>query len=92
MTEVAGAAAVYIDPADEAGAADIIAANWDALPALRKAGFTNVKRFAPDIIFAEFESFFAGVLRTRRSTDVVVAPNEAEAEARRSHDGKAGAG
>lgn len=47
MTEVGGDAAVYVDPADECGAA---AATMKALTGevarLRKAGFTNVARFS----------------------------------------------
>lgn len=87
MTEVAGPAAVYIDPSDEAGAAEVIASKWSDLPSLRDAGFNNVKRFDPATVYARFENFFAGVLRTRRSTDVVIAPNEAEVAARRSREG-----
>jgi glycosyltransferase involved in cell wall biosynthesis len=87
MTEVAGPAAVYVDPSDEAGAAEIIASRWSDLPGLRDAGFNNLKRFEPGTVYARFENFFAGVLRTRRSTDVVIAPNEAEIAARRSREG-----
>lgn len=78
MTEVGGPAALYIDPRDEAGAADIVASKLDTIGSLREAGLENAKRFLPDIVFASYEGFFKGVLKTRRSTDVVVAPNEAE--------------
>jgi len=78
MTEVAGPAALYIDPRDEAGAAEAIAAKLDGLGSLRAAGFENAKRFDPDVVFTDYENFFKGVLRTRRVTDVVVAANEAE--------------
>jgi glycosyltransferase involved in cell wall biosynthesis len=79
MTEVVGTAALFIDPTDEVAAAAKIAENLDNLPALREGGFKNAKRFDPAAIFQAYEGFFAGALRTRRSTDVVVAPNEAEA-------------
>ena len=81
MTEVAGPAAVYIDPRDEAGAAETIAAKLDGLPSLRNAGLENAKRFQPEVVFAAYEGFFKGVLRVRRATDVVVAANEAETTA-----------
>jgi glycosyltransferase involved in cell wall biosynthesis len=78
LTEVAGPAALYIDPRDEAAAAEMIAAKLDALKGLRDAGLENAKRFQPEVVFAAYEGFFKGVLRVRRITDVVVAPNEAE--------------
>ena len=78
MTEVAGPAALYIDPRDEAGAAETIAAKLDGLASLREAGFENARRFEPETVFAAYEGFFKGVLRVRRVTDVVIAPNEAE--------------
>ena len=84
MTEVAGPTALYIDPEDEAGAAEKIAANLDNLPTLREGGFKNATRFDPKVIFEAYEGFFAGLLRTRRSTDVVVAANEAEVEPRKT--------
>ena len=79
MTEVAGPAALYIDPRDEPGAAETIAAKLDGLASLREAGFENAKRFQPEVVFAAYEGFFKGVLRVRRVTDVMIAPNEAEA-------------
>jgi glycosyltransferase involved in cell wall biosynthesis len=69
MTEVAGSAALYIDPANEAGAADLIAANMDTLFRLREAGFQNAKRFDPAVVIPEYESFFAGVAPARRRDD-----------------------
>jgi len=69
MTEVAGAAALYIDPEDEPGAAALIATNLGRLGELREAGFENVKRFAPDVIAEEFEDFFRGVVHARRRSD-----------------------
>jgi glycosyltransferase involved in cell wall biosynthesis len=81
MTEVAGPAALYIDPRDEAGAAETITARLKGLESLRAAGFENAKRFQPDVVFEAYESFFRGVLRVRRVTDVVIAANEAETAA-----------
>lgn len=78
MTEVGGPAALYIDPRDEPAAAAMIVAKLDGMGDLRGAGLENAKRFQPEIVFASYEGFFKGVLRTRRITDVVVAPNEAE--------------
>jgi glycosyltransferase involved in cell wall biosynthesis len=81
MTEVAGPAALYIDPRDEAGAANAIVAKLDAISSLCQAGLENAKRFRPEVVFASYEGFFKGLLRTRRSSDVVIAPNEAETAA-----------
>lgn len=81
MTEVAGPAALYVDPRDEAGAADTIAGKLDGLASLREAGLENARRFQPHAVFAAYEGFFKGVLRVRRVTDVVIAPNEAETAA-----------
>src|SRR6266702_4394195 len=86
MTEIAGPAALYIDPEDEAAAADTIVANLDNLATLREGGFRNAKRFDPKAVFEAYEGFFAGLLRTRRITDVVIAPNEAEAGPREVRD------
>jgi glycosyltransferase involved in cell wall biosynthesis len=63
MTEVADEAALYIDPADELGAAALIEANLDGLAALREPGFRNAKRFAPSVVFDAYEEFFFGVAR-----------------------------
>ena len=87
MTEVGGPAALYIDPKDELAAAETIAAKLGGLGSLRDAGRENAKRFHPDVVFAGYESFFQGVLRTRRATDVVVAANEAETAAWNSREG-----
>jgi glycosyltransferase involved in cell wall biosynthesis len=83
MTEVAGVAALYIDPEDELGAARIIAERLDSLAELRAAGFENAKRFDPAVIIPAYEGFFAGVLRSRRRTDGNVATDEA----RETHQG-----
>jgi glycosyltransferase involved in cell wall biosynthesis len=66
MTEVAGAAALYIDPEDEATAAARIAADLDGLTLLREGGFRNARRFDPALITAAYEDFFAAVCEARR--------------------------
>jgi len=71
MPEVAGAGALYIDPADEEAAAAMIAGHLGKLDALREAGTENAKRFAPQVVMGQYEEFFAGVLRMRRRTDGV---------------------
>jgi glycosyltransferase involved in cell wall biosynthesis len=59
MTEVAGDAALYIDPADESASATLIAASLDRLHLLRDAGFRNIQRFDAERIAEEYERFFA---------------------------------
>jgi glycosyltransferase involved in cell wall biosynthesis len=59
MTEVAGDAALYIDPADESAAATLIAVSLDRLHLLRDAGFRNIQRFDAERIAEEYERFFA---------------------------------
>jgi glycosyltransferase involved in cell wall biosynthesis len=69
MTEVAGAGAVYIDPEDEAKAAEVVVESLAKLVEMRERGFGNVKRFDPAVVLPEYEGFFAGMLRTRRRSD-----------------------
>jgi glycosyltransferase involved in cell wall biosynthesis len=69
MNEVAGDAALYIDPENEPGAAELIAAKLQSLPLLREAGFRNVRRFDPGAVMPAYEEFFAVVARTRRCGD-----------------------
>ncbi len=61
MDEVAGSAALYIDPADEPAAASLIAKELDHLHLLREAGLRNLERFQPSLISQAYESFFATV-------------------------------
>jgi len=70
MTEVAGVAALYIDPAQEPAAADLIAVNLDRLHLQRDAGFRNVQRFEVALIANEYERFFAAVARGTTSQAV----------------------
>jgi glycosyltransferase involved in cell wall biosynthesis len=66
MSEVAGLAALYIDPEDETGSAARIAAELDQLAQLREAGFRNAKRFDPALILPAYVNFFEGVAQARR--------------------------
>jgi glycosyltransferase involved in cell wall biosynthesis len=61
MNEVAGAAALYIDPEDEAAAADLIAARLDGLDEMREGGLRNAERFNAGAIATKLEAFFTGV-------------------------------
>lgn len=45
MTEVAGEAAIYVDPLDPAAAAKTIAEQWHSRAALREAGLRNAAKF-----------------------------------------------
>ncbi|PPS42811.1 glycosyltransferase family 1 protein [Chroococcidiopsis sp. TS-821] len=47
MTEVAGNAAIYIDPENPKAAAQEIAQHLPTISKLKQAGFVNVQRFAP---------------------------------------------
>lgn len=48
MTEVAGEAAILIDPTDPRAAAETIVRRWNELPGLRAAGFRNLERFTEE--------------------------------------------
>ena len=50
MTEVGGGGAVYFDPTDPDGAARVIAGNLADRDRMVEAGYSNVKRFAPDLM------------------------------------------
>jgi glycosyltransferase involved in cell wall biosynthesis len=63
MMEVAGPAALYIDPANESEAAALIGANLDCLHLLSEIGFRNAARFAPGQVIPAYERFFAEVAR-----------------------------
>jgi glycosyltransferase involved in cell wall biosynthesis len=69
LPEVAGAAAVYIDPEDEMGAARVVAENLGRLERVRERGFENAKRYDPAVVLPAYEGFFAGMLKRRRSED-----------------------
>lgn len=50
MTEVGGGGAVYFDPTDPDGAARVIAGSLADRDRMLEAGYSNVKRFAPDLM------------------------------------------
>lgn len=54
MTEVAGEAAIFIDPAETEQAAGIIREQWPQLAALREAGFRNTERFTDEKVIANY--------------------------------------
>ncbi len=62
MTEVAGEAALYIDPEDESGAASLIAERFDDLHTLRVPGFRNLQRFDADTIAQQYAMFFDSIV------------------------------
>lgn len=68
MTEVAGSAALYIDPADEVAAADLIAANLERLSLTRQDGLRNARRFDQSVIFSKYDAFFRGAVLAKRSS------------------------
>ena len=57
MMEVAGGAAILVDPLDEAGAAKRIASRWTEREALRAAGLKNAERFGVDGVMDRYEKF-----------------------------------
>jgi glycosyltransferase involved in cell wall biosynthesis len=63
MTEVAGGAAILIDPSDPDSAARLIRENLDRLPALREAGLRNVRRFDTETIVDRFLALYAQLIR-----------------------------
>lgn len=58
MTEIAGDAAIYIDPTDPEAAAQTILSRWSSLPALREAGFRNLERFTEDKVAASYSEVY----------------------------------
>jgi glycosyltransferase involved in cell wall biosynthesis len=62
MTEVAGEAAIFIDPADPKAAAAAIAAGLRGREQLRAAGFENLKRFDEKAIADQYCAFYFAIL------------------------------
>ena len=58
MTEVGGNAAIYLDPADVAGAAAVIGRSLDDIPQLRQAGLENAKRFSSSAMISAYSSLY----------------------------------
>jgi glycosyltransferase involved in cell wall biosynthesis len=62
MTEVAGEAAILIDPAEPQSAAAAIAAGLKGREELRAAGFKNLKRFDVEAIADQYCAFYDAIL------------------------------
>jgi glycosyltransferase involved in cell wall biosynthesis len=65
MTEVAGEAAIFIDPADPQAAAATIATGLQAREQLRAAGFRNLERFNENKVADRYCALYESVLRHR---------------------------
>jgi len=65
LTEVAGVAAIYIDPEHPYSAADAIVFGLNKREELREAGFENLKRFDEDKIVDEYCSFYAEIVAAK---------------------------
>jgi glycosyltransferase involved in cell wall biosynthesis len=63
MREVAGGAAILVDPEQAEEAAAEIAAEWPRREALRAAGLVNVQRFERQEIMSDTEMFFKGAAK-----------------------------
>ena len=63
MTEVAGEAAIFIDPADPQAAATAIAVGLRGREQLRAAGFKNLERFGEEEIADQYCAFYEAILR-----------------------------
>ncbi len=66
MTEVAGGAAILIDPLEEVAAGRLMACEWERLAGLREAGFENARRFTTPEVMPRYERFFAEVVGRSR--------------------------
>lgn len=62
MADVAGDAAILIDPANPSAAADAISAGLEHRDTLRIAGFQNVERFREAPIAADYLAFYREIL------------------------------
>jgi glycosyltransferase involved in cell wall biosynthesis len=62
MSEVAGEAAIFIDPVDPLGAAKAIAMGLKSREQLRAAGFKNLKRFDEEAIADQYCAFYVEIL------------------------------
>jgi glycosyltransferase involved in cell wall biosynthesis len=65
LAEVAGEAAIIVDPEDAAGAAATIAEQWPRREELRQAGFRNLKRFQETAFVATMLGVYEKVSATR---------------------------
>jgi len=67
MSEVAGEAAIFVDPADPQAAAEAIAAGLKSCERLRAAGFRNLERFDADEIADQYCAFYKAILTDETS-------------------------
>lgn len=58
MTEVGGAGAVYFDPTDPEGAAQAVAENLADRGRMIEAGYSNIPRFAPDLMLDKYTDIY----------------------------------
>lgn len=84
MTEVAGGAAILIDPEDAAGAAAVIAERIDQKEALRQAGLANVRGFSVDAAMERYceiyrEAIAAAERRSARDAEKEIRPGQPRA-------------
>ena len=63
MTEVAGDAAIFIDPAQPAAAAEAIRKQWQRRRELRELGFRNLERFSLDQMLDSYCAAYEEVAR-----------------------------
>jgi glycosyltransferase involved in cell wall biosynthesis len=66
MTEVGGAAAVYIDPSDASGAADVIVRALKDREVIRQSGLTNVLRFGVGQMIEGYLGAYEKVANTQK--------------------------
>ncbi|HYK34990.1 glycosyltransferase family 1 protein [Alloacidobacterium sp.] len=66
MTEIAGDAALFIDPSDPLRAAELIAEHATDLPSLRAAGFRNLTRFAKNKTISRYSELYQRVIDSER--------------------------
>lgn len=65
MTEVAGVAAILIDPEDPVRAAAEVNAQWGRREELRRMGLKNVEAFSSEKVAAAYEEAYREALRTQ---------------------------
>jgi len=61
MTEIAGNAALFIDPENSQLAAQTIAEHFGETPRLRERGFENLKRFSPEATIGRYQEVYEQV-------------------------------
>lgn len=71
MREIAGDAAILIEPNDAHGAAETIAAEWHRLPELREASLRNAAGYTPAELIPAYEVFFRSGLAAAKEGVVI---------------------